>query len=69
MENKNYERNLLGNWILREVLKLPPRTLITKEILDKLEIDSIILTKERDDYFHLDFAKSGSFENFKSDTL
>lgn len=54
----------LGEWILRKVLGLRKGELLTREYLDKLGIDSVRLTKNSDEEFELDFAKTGSFEKF-----
>ena len=62
MSNPN---NLLGKWILREVLNIPVGTLITKELLDIIGIDSIKLTKINDNIYEMKFLKTGSFELFE----
>lgn len=58
----------LGEWILREVLKLPPSTLVTKLKLDEIGIDSIKLTKINHQMYQIDFLQTGSFEKFKKET-
>ncbi len=62
MSNPNRK---LGKWILRDVLKIPKKTLVTMDMLDELGIDSVKLTKKSDDYYLLDFMKSGSFKEFE----
>jgi hypothetical protein len=54
----------LGEWILRDVLKLPEKQLVTRKILDKIGIDSVRLTKLSESTYSLDFTKTGSFEIF-----
>lgn len=61
MSNPNKD---LGKWILRDILKLKPRQLVTKEMLDIIGIDSIILTKIDRNMYYLDFVKSGSYEEY-----
>lgn len=55
---------ILGKWILRDVLSIKPKTLVTKEDLDILGIDSIKLTKLSEKNYALDFLKIGSYETF-----
>lgn len=64
MSNPNRK---LGEWLLREVLNIKPGTLLTKNILDKIGIDSIKLSKKNDGTFYLDFLKSGSYEDFEQE--
>lgn len=56
----------LGEWILRDVLNLKPETIVTKEMLDIIGIDSVALTKIRHNLYALDFLKIGSYEKFES---
>lgn len=56
----------LGKWILRDVLRLPINTLVTKNLLDEIGIDSIQLTKNGDEY-KLDFLPTNSFLEFKKE--
>ncbi len=62
MSNPN---SALGEWILREILELKPKELVTKEQLDIIGIDSVKLSKSKDGAYFLDFLKSGSFEDFE----
>ena len=64
MSNPNSD---LGKWILRDVLKLPEKTLVTKKMLDIIGIDSVMLSKSKDNNFTLDFLKSGSYEIFEEE--
>ncbi len=63
MSNPNRD---LGKWILRDILELEPRKIVTKEHLDIIGIDSVKLTKTKNGTFLLDFLKSGSFEEYKN---
>lgn len=64
MSNPNSD---LGEWILRDVLKLPKKTLVTKKMLDIIGIDSVMLSKTKNNVFNLDFLKSGSYEIFEEE--
>lgn len=66
MSNPNKD---LGHWILRDVLELPEKTLVTREILDKLNIDSLLVIKETNNRYKIDFASCGKFEEFKEQYL
>ena len=66
MSNPNKD---LGHWILREVMELPEKTLVTREILDKLNIDSLLVIKETNNRYKIDFASCGKFEEFKEQYL
>lgn len=55
----------LGHWILREVLHLKEWELLTRTLLDELGIDSVRIYKEKDGTYSMEFAPSGSFEEFK----
>lgn len=65
MSNPNLD---LGKWILREVLQIAPWTLVTKDMLDELGIDSIRMIKIEDDIYTLDFASTGSYASFTNNT-
>lgn len=65
MSNPN---KALGQWILRDVLKVKEGTLLTMKMLEELGIDSVKLTKKNDDYYYLDFMEVGSFEEFEENS-
>ena len=65
MSNPN---KALGHWILRDVLHLKERELLTKTLLDELGIDSVKIYKEKDGTYSMEFAPSGSYEEFKLET-
>ncbi len=55
----------LGEWILRDVLRLKPGTLLTYEILQEIGIDSIEIIKETEDDFHINFKEIGTYKEFE----
>lgn len=59
----------LGNWILRDVLNIKPGTLVTRNMLNVIGIDSVKLTKVKDNEFLLDFTETGSYEEFAQDYI
>lgn len=52
----------LGHWLLREVLKLRPRELLTYERLLLLNIDSVSIEKDDTGNYRMDFQPVGSYE-------
>lgn len=66
MSNPN---SALGKWILRDVLELKPKEIVTKKMLDTIGIDSVKLSKMKDGSMRLDFLKTGSYEKFKDEYL
>jgi hypothetical protein len=54
----------LGKWILRDVLKLQEGTLLTRDMLDRIGVESVRLTKLNSKTYSLDFSGIGSFEEF-----
>lgn len=62
MSNPNKE---LGKWILRDVLRKEPGKLIRKRDLDILNIDSVKITKIKENAFKISFSNDyQSYENF-----
>ena len=61
MSNPN---KALGNWILRKVLKIQPRTIVTREILDKAGFDSLIVYKNTHLDYSIDVCYSKSYSDF-----
>ncbi len=66
MSNPNKD---LGKWILRDVLKVPSKTLIDRKYLNKIGIDSVIIFKISDSEYKIDFASLGKFEKFKEENM
>lgn len=54
----------LGEWILRDVLKLKEGELLTYEKLQNIGVDSVRIDKISDSKFEINFAKIGSYERF-----
>ncbi|ACV27116.1 phospholipase D-like domain-containing protein [Kangiella koreensis] len=56
----------LGNWLLRDVLKVPAGKLVTLKMLREANIDSVMLTKvDKDSHqYEIDFLKCGSYQEF-----
>ncbi len=61
MSNPNKD---LGKWILRDVLNLKERVLITYDLLENLGIDSVKIEKINDENYRIFFASVGSYEEF-----
>lgn len=59
MSNPN---NLLGKWLLRDVLELQEGTQITYEMLKEYGIDSVIFTKLDEGKYSIDFCELGTYE-------
>ena len=60
MSNPN---KTLGEWILRDVLKLPEKTIVTYKMLLEIGVDCIVFEKSQKNYW-LSFGKVGRFEEF-----
>lgn len=63
----SYSNRELGNWILRDILKLKESELLTYEKLQILGIDSVRIDKINDEIYEINFAKNGSYDNFLDD--
>ena len=55
----------LGEWILKDVLGLKHREIVTWELLDILGIDSLKVVKIDDKHFKITVAETGAYEKFK----
>lgn len=53
----------LGKWLLRDILHLRNGELLTYEMLEKVGIDSVEISKTNNEYY-IDFKKVGSYEQF-----
>ena len=53
MSNPNRD---LGNWLLRDVLKLEPGEIVTLDMLDNLGINAVMFTKHADGKYSIDFT-------------
>ena len=65
MSNPNKE---LGHWLLRHVFQVPEGELLTMETLERVGVDSVVVYKEYDGHYTIDFANTGSFDSFKNNT-
>lgn len=59
MSNPN---KALGEWLLRKVFELNEGTLLTYEMLEKYNIDSVIFTKNGNLDYSINFAELGTYE-------
>lgn len=57
----------LGEWILKDVLGLKNREIVTMEYLNELGIDSLKITKLDNKHFKITVAETGAYEKFKLD--
>lgn len=62
----SYSNRELGQWILRDVLKLKEGQILDYEKLQTIGIDSVRIDKIDDLNFEINFAKIGSYEQFKT---
>lgn len=62
MSNPNTD---LGDWLIRDVLRLPEHELVTLSKLEDAWIDSVEVTKIRNDFFKIDFKEVWSYDKFK----
>ena len=65
MTNPNKD---LGKWLLRKVLKLKEGELLTYDLLEKKGIDSIEISKNKDNTYNINFKRLGAYEEFKSNS-
>ena len=59
----------LGEWVLKDVLGLKNREIVTWELLEKLGIDSLKVTKIDNKHFYITVAEVGAYEKFKVDNI
>lgn len=62
----SFSNRELGQWILRDVLNLKENELLTYNKLQILGIDSVRIDKIDEQKFEINFAKIGSYEDFKN---
>ena len=63
MSNPN---SALGEWILRSVLNLEEKELLTYRKLEEIGLDSVVIYKTESGKYDVDFTKIGSYEQFQS---
>lgn len=51
----------LGHWLLRDILQLPEGTIVTKELLDRVGFDSVVVYKLSDDKYKIDVCRTKSY--------
>ena len=61
MSNPNLE---LGKWLLREVINLKEKELLTFEKLQVIGIDSVEVYKVSDKVYKIDFRPTGTYDEF-----
>lgn len=66
MTNPNKD---LGKWLLRGVMNLREGELLTYERLEEIGIDSVVIYKESNDVYTINFTELGSFEEFQLNSL
>ena len=54
----------LGQWLLRDVMNINEGELLTYNDLQRLNIDSVEITRLSEDNYSIDFRKLGSFDEF-----
>ena len=54
----------LGQWILRDILKLNEGELLTYKKLEDIGLDAVVIYKTDENNFQIDFAKIGSYDSF-----
>jgi hypothetical protein len=54
----------LGKWLLRTVMNLAEGELLTYEKLEQLGLDSVVVYKELDGFYTIDFTEVGSYDDF-----
>lgn len=65
----SYSNKELGLWILRDILEIEEKELVTNETLQEIGIDSMRVDKVSDLEFEINFSKKGTFEKFKTEYL
>jgi hypothetical protein len=66
MSNPN---SALGEWLLRDVLDLKERELLTYGKLERIGLDSVAIYKTSADRYDIDFTKAGSYESFRGQNV
>lgn len=64
MSNPN---KALGKWLLRDVLNLREKELLTNETLNEIGLDSVVIYKIGKSKYEINFTKTGTFESFKKE--
>lgn len=64
MSNPN---SALGKWLLRDVMNLQPRQLLTYQKLETIGLDAVVIYKIDHQTYDIDFARIGSYDEFLLD--
>jgi hypothetical protein len=64
MSNPNAE---LGKWLLRDVLNLKDKELLTYDKLESIGLDTVVVYKIDGYHYDIDFTRIGSYEKFESE--
>ncbi|WP_303984897.1 NgoFVII family restriction endonuclease [Niallia circulans] len=64
MSNPN---NDLGEWLLRQVMNLEEKELLTYDQLKILGIDSVVVYKHSESHYSIDFCGMGSYDQFEAE--
>lgn len=62
MSNPN---SALGKWLLRDVMNLKERELLTYEKLQNIGLDAVVVYKIDNKHYDIDFTRIGSYEKFE----
>ena len=62
MSNPN---SALGKWLLRDILNLKDRELLTYEKLEEIGLDTVVIYKIDGGHYDIDFSRIGSYEGFE----
>ncbi|UOO43815.1 NgoFVII family restriction endonuclease (plasmid) [Priestia megaterium] len=65
MSNPN---SALGEWLLRQVMNLGEKELLTYAQLKVLGIDSVVVYKHSESHYSIDFCEIGSYDHFESES-
>lgn len=57
----------LGKWLLRDVLNLQEKELLTYEKLENIGLDTVVVYKVDKETYDIDFTRIGTYERFKQD--
>ncbi|GAB6169549.1 hypothetical protein JCM1393_20090 [Clostridium carnis] len=57
----------LGKWILRQVMDLNEGELLTYDRLEELGLDSVVIYKEDEETYSINFTEIGSFDKFQQE--
>jgi hypothetical protein len=53
-----------SDWIFRKALQLKENEIVTIEMIEKINIDSVIVIKDNEKNYRIDVMKTNSYEEF-----